>query len=118
MNVKKIGLSVLLLDFLGLTAYAVYRHGLVGIFELAFANVATTTLFVDLSIALSLVMVWMWRDAREHGISPLPYILVTLASGSVGPLLYLIRRPESAPHGARVGSPTSIPVGAAVARSR
>jgi hypothetical protein len=116
MNAKKIGLSILLVDFLGLTAYAVYRYGLVGMFELALANAVTTTLFVDLAIALSLVMVWMWRDAREHGISPLPYVLITLASGSAGPLLYLIRRPETAARGARVAAPASFAVGGATSR--
>jgi hypothetical protein len=92
MNAKQIGLGILLVDFLGLTAYAVWRHGYLGVFELALANAATATVLVDLTIALGLVTVWMWRDARGHGISPVPYVLVTIATGSAGPLLYLIRR--------------------------
>ena len=43
-------------------------------------------------IALSLVIAWMVRDARARGVSPLPYVVLTLALGSVGPLVYLIRR--------------------------
>ena len=92
MNAKQIGLSVLLADFLGLTAYAVYQYGYLGFFEMVMANAATVTALVDLVIALSLVMVWMVRDARERGVSPVPYVLLTLALGSVGPLAYLIRR--------------------------
>ena len=92
MNAKQIGLSLVLLDFAGLSAYAVYEHGYMGVFRLVTANVATTTAFVDLVIALSLVVVWMWQDARDRGVSPLPYVLLTAAFGSVGPLLYLIRR--------------------------
>ena len=92
MNVKQIGLSLVLLDFAGLSAYAVYRYGYVGVFEQLLANVATATLFVDAVIALSLITLWMWGDARERGLSLLPYLLLTLTFGSVGPLLYLIRR--------------------------
>jgi hypothetical protein len=60
-------------------------------------------------IALTMVLVWMWRDARARGVSPLPYVLITLALGSVGPLLYLIRTASSAPARA--------PLGARVARA-
>ena len=102
MNRKQIALAVVLADFAALTAYAVAQYGLVGLFEQCFANVATVTIFADLTIALSLVVVWMWQDARERGIAPLPYALLTLGLGSVGPLLYLIRRfgreNEAAPH--------------------
>jgi hypothetical protein len=91
MNAKQIGLSVLLADFLALTAYAVYEYGYIGFFELATANLATTVALVDLVIALSLVLVWMVRDARARGVSAVPYVVLTLALGSAGPLAYLIR---------------------------
>ena len=92
MNAKQIGLSLVLADFAGLSAYAVYEYGVVGLFQAVTANIATTTAFVDLVIALTLVMAWMWRDARDRGVSALPYVVLTLMAGSVGPLLYLIRR--------------------------
>lgn len=45
----------------------------------------------------------MVRDARARGVSAVPYVLLTLALGSAGPLVYLIRRLASdAP--ARVGA--------------
>ena len=97
MNAKQIGLSLVLADFTALSAYAVYQYGVVGLLQAVTANAATTTAFVDLVIALSLVMVWMWRDARDRGVSPLPYVALTLMAGSVGPLLYLIRREGTAP---------------------
>jgi len=113
MNKKQIGLAVLLFDFAALTAYAVAQYGIVGLFEAAFANAATTLVFVDLAIALSLVIAWMWQDARARGVSPLPYVVLTLGFGSVGPLLYLIRRlGDEAP--ARVGVS---PAGAYASRS-
>ncbi len=97
MNAKQLGLLVLLLDFAGLEAYAVWHYGYVGVFEMAVANAATTVLFVDLSIALGLVMLWMWQDARARGASILPYLVLTLGLGSVGPLLYLFVREGTAP---------------------
>jgi hypothetical protein len=92
MNKKQIALAVVLADFAALTAYVVAQYGVVGLFEQAFANSATTLVTVDLTIALSMVTVWMWQDARQHDVSPIPYALLTLGFGSVGPLLYLIRR--------------------------
>lgn len=107
MNKKQIALSVVLFDFAALNAYAIAQYGIVGIFERCLANAATILLFTDLLIALSLVMVWMWQDARRHDIAPLPYVLLTLGLGSVGPLLYLIRRfgrdEALAPHGVMAG---------------
>ena len=95
MNAKQLGLSVVLLDFSGLTAYALYQYGVVGVVELETANAVTVAAFADLVIALSLVVLWMRQDARERGASVAPYVVLTLALGSVGPLLYLIRRQAS-----------------------
>jgi hypothetical protein len=92
MNEKQIGLSVVLVAFLGLTAYAVQQYGYVGFFDVLLSSAVGVAAFVDLCIALTLVLAWMWRDARELGVSAMPYVVLTLALGSVGPLLYLIRR--------------------------
>jgi hypothetical protein len=92
MNAKQIGITVALVDFLALNAYVVYHYGYIGFFEMMMANAATVAVFVDLVIALTLITVWMWRDAKQRGVSPIPYTLLTLALGSAGPLAYLIRR--------------------------
>ena len=97
MNRKQIVLALVLADFAALTAWAVWQHGYLGIFELALASTATSLLLVDLVIALGLVLIWMMGDSRERGLAFLPYALLTLAFGSVGPLLYLIRREGRAP---------------------
>lgn len=94
MSWKKIVLSLVLVDFAALTAYAVHVSGFAGFFETLLASWAGTAVLADLVIALSLVLVWMWRDARTRGVSPLPYTALTLALGSVGPLLYLLRRSD------------------------
>src|SRR5215510_8916599 len=92
MNAKQLGLEAVFLGFSALTAYTVYHYGYIGFFEQMATNVATITGFVDLTIALGLVILWMWQDARMQGISPLPYVILTFTLGSIGPLLYLIRR--------------------------
>jgi hypothetical protein len=38
----------------------------------------------------------MINDARGRGVSPVPYLMITLFLGSLGPLVYLIRRTATA----------------------
>lgn len=92
MKATQVCLEIVLLGFAGLTGYAVYEYGYVGFFATLLSNVVGLTVAVDLIIALSLVLVWMVRDARAQGMSVLPYALLTFGFGSVGPLLYLLRR--------------------------
>ena len=91
MNGKQIALGIVLFDFLALTGYALWSHGLVGFFEAELANAATISAVADLMISLSLIAVWIWQDAKKRGISAVPYLAITLVLGSAGPLLYLIR---------------------------
>jgi hypothetical protein len=91
MSKKQWLLGIVFANFAALNAYAVYQYGYAGVIALVTANMATITVLVDLTIALSLVAVWMWNDARQRGISALPYLVVTLFLGSIGPLLYLLR---------------------------
>ena len=92
MNRKQIAISVILVILLALDADAVYSYGYLGFFRAAFINGAAIASFVDMVVALGLICIWMSEDARERGFSAVPYMLVTLALGSPGPLLYLIRR--------------------------
>lgn len=95
MTTQQIVLEVVLVSFVALTGYAVYQHGYIGFFDVMMANAATVTAMVDLSIALGIILVWMWQDAKQRGVSILPHILLTLTLGSVGPLVYLIQRAGS-----------------------
>jgi hypothetical protein len=92
MNRKQLALSAVVIAFVAQEAYAIYLYGYLGFFRMMFANFATITAMVDLIIALTLVLVWMGDDAEQRKVSALPYLLITLALGSVGPLLYLVRR--------------------------
>ncbi len=86
----RIGVGLVLLAFADLNAYVLWQYGYTGFVQLVTANAATTAALVDLTIALSLVTIWMWRDARRRGVSVLPYVALTATLGSIGPLLYLV----------------------------
>jgi hypothetical protein len=58
--------------------------------------------FLDLSLSLGLVLLWMREDASGRGLPFWPYAAVTLAVGVAGPLAYLIHREL---RGARVTDP-------------
>jgi len=86
----KLVLGVVLIDFLSLSTWAVSVHGYAGFFEALGANAATITAGTDLVIALGLITVWMWRDAKATGRNVVPYVGLTALLGSVGPLAYLL----------------------------
>jgi hypothetical protein len=84
----------LLIDFIGFslfTGYILLEYGM-GWIEIAFANPVSTLVTIDLFIALCMVMGWVYADAKQRGVSPWPYLLPTLGTGSVGTLLYLLVR--------------------------
>lgn len=92
MNSSQLTVGMILVVFSAFSAYVVQEYGYLGLFEHALTNAATVQVLLDLTIALSLVIIWMWRDAQKQGIAPLPYLLLTVTLGSIGPLLYLLRR--------------------------
>ena len=92
MNWKTAVLGLVIIDFAALTGYAILEVGYIGILEGGLANWGATQIFVDLIIACTLAMIWMVRDARQRSLNPWPYVAITLAGGSFGPLLYLLRR--------------------------
>jgi hypothetical protein len=92
MNRKQLALSAALIVLLAMDAYSVHLYGYIGFLRTVLANFAGVTAFVDLAIALVLILAWMGDDARQRNVSAIPYLVLTIALGSVGPLLYLIRR--------------------------
>jgi hypothetical protein len=89
---ERILLTIVLVLFGVLSAAALWQHGYWGIFEQQFGNLAGAQVLADLVIALVLILVWMWRDAKASGRSIWPWLAVTLAVGSFGPLIYLLTR--------------------------
>ena len=83
---------IVLIAFGALTVAALLQHGYWGIIAPHFRTFGAGQVLADLVIALTLVMVWMWNDAKSQGRAPWPWILATLALGSFGPLVYLLTR--------------------------
>ncbi len=86
--------------FSAFTFWVLAQTGLVGFYEQLLGTPAGMQVFGDIAIALVLVLSWRWRDAAAHGRRFWPYAIVTLALGSIGPLLYLLLMPAAAraPH--------------------
>jgi hypothetical protein len=86
-------LSVTLVLFGSLTAVALWQHGYWGILAPHFQSTGAGQVFADLVISLTLVLLWLARDARASGRPVWPWIAFTIVAGSFGPLLYLLTRP-------------------------
>jgi hypothetical protein len=92
MNARLVGLFVVIAAFGVLTAEAMLEVGYVGLFQTHLMSYAGAQVFVDLCIALTIVLGFVWRDARERGLPFAPYVVATLLTGSFGPLAYLVHR--------------------------
>lgn len=95
MNVKRLVPVLLLVGFSALTAEVVLHDGYTEWLRIAFANRSAGLLLVDLTIALSMVVGWMIKDARARGATVWPFAVLTVLLGSVGPLAYLVVRSTS-----------------------
>lgn len=91
MTKKQWVIGIVLADFMVFNAYVIAQYGYIGFMREVVSSLVGVQLLVDLTIALALIAVWMWNDAKRRGLSAVPYMVVGLFLGSVGPLLYLLR---------------------------
>lgn len=88
-------LALILALLAGFSAYTlmvmVNNGGVFGFITHAGEHAWGLQLLLDLCLMLAVFGVWLWRDARSHGITPWPYIAL-LTLGSPGALIYLVRR--------------------------
>lgn len=89
---KLVALEIVLLGFLAFTGYAIIQYGYLGFFDQVLGSTVSMLLFTDLTICLSLAGLWMFFDARQRDLPVAPYLVVGLALGAAGPLMYLIHR--------------------------
>jgi hypothetical protein len=87
--------AIALVLFTAFSVEVLWQFGARGFLDWALYNGATTLTFVDLALALTMVMVMMVRDARRRDVTVWPFLLLTVALGSTGPLLYFTLRPGS-----------------------
>lgn len=84
-------LSTVLIVFGALSVYTLAHYG--GLLEwLAFytRDPASWQIFADLVITMSLLLVFIRRDAQATGRPFVPWAIACLTLGSFGPLLYFI----------------------------
>ena len=93
---QRILLSITLVLFGALSATALAQYGYWGIIAPHFRTTGAGQVLADLVISLTLVMIWMWHDAKALGRNAWPWICFTLIAGSFGPLIYLLTRKPGA----------------------
>lgn len=88
-------LAVLIVVFVAFTSWSFFivaTQGVGAIVPLLVREPWAAQFFVDLSIALLVAWSWLRPDAKRHGIPAVPYIIGTIALGSISVLAYLIHR--------------------------
>ena len=91
MNAKQLVVGIVWLGFAAWTiAIFVIEGG--AAFAIPYPRLASIGVTIDLFIELVLVSIWMYFDARRRGKSAIPFILMALVLGSLGPLTYLFLR--------------------------
>jgi Terpene cyclase DEP1 len=89
-------LAIILVLFGVLTTLALMEVGYWGLFAQQLQSFAGGQVLIDLFIAVTLAMLWMWHDAKATGRNVWPWITLSLVAGSFGPLLYLLTRKPAA----------------------
>lgn len=102
----KPALALVFAAFGAYSLYVVDQIGLLGLWQALLSNLAGRQALLDLAIASALLLGFLWRDARRTGRRFWPYVLLTLATGSFGPLLYLLLAPRGAAQSSLSGSPS------------
>lgn len=88
---KRVLIIITLILFGGLTGLAVWHDGLAGIFASILSSWGSAQIYVDLLLALILIMIWIWKDAKSAGRNPpWGWIAATLVVGVFSPLIYLL----------------------------
>ncbi|MBA4208652.1 MAG: DUF2834 domain-containing protein [Parvibaculum sp.] len=92
MSVRLLALLAVILAFGALTVLALMEAGYFGIFLRQFENYAGMQVLTDLVIVCGLGILWMLHDAKTSGVTPWPFVAITLAAGAFGLLFYLVAR--------------------------
>ena len=89
---NRVVVLAVLFPFLAFSLWVVAQDGPLGFLTLAGREPWGMQMLLDLCISLFMVGGWMIKDARSRGITAWPFVVATLAVGSIGPLSYLLVR--------------------------
>lgn len=92
MKKSHILLWALLIPFAAYSTWAMWKISYWGIWAAGFETLGSAQILWDLAIACALICGWIKKDAEAQGRNPYPWMLATLATGSLAPLLYLLTR--------------------------
>jgi hypothetical protein len=83
--------ALVLAAFGAFSVWVVAGHGFTGFLSLVRREPWGLQMLLDLGIALSFAIGWMRHDAKKRGIKAWPYVALTIATGSIGVLIYFVR---------------------------
>ncbi|MEO0435928.1 MAG: hypothetical protein AAF098_03370 [Pseudomonadota bacterium] len=86
---RKLFSAIILVPFAALTYYALVHGGISGILSFH-TSPGGWQVFIDLVIALFLVLTFLIPDAIAKGRNPWLWVALTVCLGSFGPLLYFL----------------------------
>jgi len=92
LRLQALAAGAVLAAFGAFSLWVVDGHGYTGFLSLAGREPWALQMLLDLVIGLSFAVGWMRGDARRRGLASWPYLVVTLALGSIGLLAYVVRR--------------------------
>ena len=96
MRLARLFSFVALIPFTAITGYAMWEVGYVGVLTNQLATSGGQQVLMDLVIACTFFLIWMFQDAKKTGRNPWGYLAVTLVLASFGPLLYFaLWKPEA-----------------------
>ncbi|MGD9200293.1 MAG: hypothetical protein PVI26_01915 [Chitinispirillia bacterium] len=88
MKFKTILIGLLMLDMAGVTIYAYVTENIFAFTGVLLKSAWGIQVIADILVALFCCAVWIYKDAKKRGLNPIPYFILTLLLGSVGPLTY------------------------------
>lgn len=88
--------AILLVPFSLYSFDVMFAIGYDGIWRDGFALAGSRQILADLVVMALLSCLWLADDARRSQRRALPWILLTFAGGSLGPMLYLLLAPRRA----------------------
>lgn len=84
--------ALLLATFGTFSVYVVATRGYLGFVTAAENDIWALQMLIDLLITSSFAIGWMVKDARGRGIATWPFVIATIFLGSIGVLVYCVRR--------------------------
>lgn len=98
MNLRLFLLLDIFIAFVAYTIWAVLEVGFIGLltnpqtFAGTSVPIGGLQIAIDLVIAIVIATGFLWKDAKARGINYWPFLILTLFTGSIALLAYLIAR--------------------------